>query len=152
MKDYKDKPTDTEEEKQLNASQREWVSSCFELPGDYTPERLYAKFADARWSDVCFAGKSFVVNGKLESYEAWKRRSLENAKLSLAFESTFKEICIARQLQGYTTIGTRFNLKDARKVPTARAALYRMYLIIITATLISTPPLEHDRSISCLSN
>jgi hypothetical protein len=125
MRDYIDKPDDTDEAKALNASQRDWINKCFQLPGDYTPERLYAKFADARWSDVCFAGKSFTINGKPETYEAWKKRSIENAKISLAFESTFKEICLARQIQGYTTIGTRFNLKDPRSVPLERAALYR---------------------------
>jgi hypothetical protein len=125
MKDHKDKPEDTAEDKAANAVQREWVNNCFQLPGDYSAERLYAKFADARWSDVVFAGKSFTINGKPESYEAWKKRSFENAKISLAFESTFKEICRVREIQGYTTIGTHFNLPDPRSVPVVRAALYR---------------------------
>ncbi|KAI1293913.1 hypothetical protein F5Y03DRAFT_373909 [Xylaria venustula] len=140
MKDPIDKATDSEEEKATNAAQREWVRKCFQLPGDYSSERLYAKFADARWSDVCFAGKSFTINGKPESYDAWKRRSLENARLSLAFESTFKEICIARQFQGLTTIGTRFRLKDARIIPAERAALYPPVTMIHQGYPYRMPP------------
>lgn len=127
MKDFKDKPDDSDETKEDNQKQREWIKKCFELPGDYTPARLYAKFADARWSNVTFAGKSFTINGKPESYESWKKRSIENARVSLAFESTFKEICRAREIQGLTTIGTRFQLDDPRKVPAERAATYRKW-------------------------
>ncbi|KAK0707165.1 hypothetical protein B0T21DRAFT_377299 [Apiosordaria backusii] len=122
MADFTDKPGDSQRLKDYNKKQRDWIANCFQLPGDYRPERLYAKFADARWGNFRFVGRSFVVNGIEEDYPVWRQDNLNNAKVANAFESVFKDIWTERQMAGLTTIGTKFNLDNPANV--ARPALY----------------------------
>ncbi|KAK3360759.1 hypothetical protein B0T25DRAFT_602581 [Lasiosphaeria hispida] len=124
MAEYKDEEGDSEVDKEFKRKKREWIANTFQLPGDYRAERLYAKFADARWGGESFrfVGRSFVVDGVSQTYEVWKMASRANAQVANAFESVFKSIWIDRQLSGLTTIGTRFSLDNPADV--SRPATY----------------------------
>lgn len=114
FENFDDTAEDTTKQKEYKAKQRKWVKDNFEVAGDYRPERLYAKMASGRWADVTFAGASFLVDGKKELYEEWKRQG-NNADVSDRLESLFKSISLRREEDGMTTIGTRFKL-DAAKI------------------------------------
>lgn len=127
MADFSDKEGDSEDLREYKRKQREWIDKSFQLPGDYRPERLYAKFADARWSNFKFVGKTFVIDGVPRDYPVWRLANEQNAAVSLAFEAVFKEIAIKREMKGLTTIGTKFNLDDPAKLA-SRPATYREFI------------------------
>ncbi|GJC97844.1 hypothetical protein ColKHC_06670 [Colletotrichum higginsianum] len=89
---------------------KEWLQKHFQVPGDYRPERIFAKFADAHWSQVSLVTNPFNKDDLKSVYEQWKNSSEKNASIGNAFEKVFQVIAVQRQNQGLTTIGTRFNL------------------------------------------
>ncbi|KAK2051795.1 hypothetical protein LY76DRAFT_673537, partial [Colletotrichum caudatum] len=110
---YDDNPLDTPEKRQYNKEMREWLQKYFQVPGDYRPERIFAKFADAHWSQVSLVTNPFNKDDLNSVYEQWKNSSEKNASIGNAFEKVFQVIAVQRQNQGLTTIGTRFNLDAA---------------------------------------
>ncbi|KAI8249180.1 hypothetical protein K4K53_000266 [Colletotrichum sp. SAR 10_77] len=105
---YDNNPLHTPERRQYNGQMREWLQKHFQVPGDYRPEQIFAKFADAHRSQV-----SLVTNplADLNSvYEQWKTSSEMNTNIGNASEKVFQIIAVQRQKEGFTTIGTRFNL------------------------------------------
>lgn len=127
MADYSDEPDDSDDLREYKRKQREWIDKSFQLPGDYRAERLYAKFADARWGNFKFVGKTFMIDGVARDYPVWKLASLKNARVANAFENVFKDIWVERQMAGLTTIGTRFNLDNPAET-TSRPATYREFI------------------------
>ncbi|OBR08062.1 hypothetical protein CH63R_09583 [Colletotrichum higginsianum IMI 349063] len=107
---YDDNPLDPPEKRQYNKEMREWLQKHFQVPGDYRPERIFAKFADAHWSQVSLVTNPFNKDDLKSVYEQWKNSSEKNASIGNAFEKVFQVIAVQRQNQGLTTIGTRFNL------------------------------------------
>jgi hypothetical protein len=119
-----DTAEDTALQKAYKATQRQWIQDNFEIPGDYRPERLYAKMASGRWADITFAGSSFLVDGEAKLYEQWKRQGT-NSTMSDALESIFKAVSLKREENGMTTIGTSFKM-DAAKI-CRQIQLYHQY-------------------------
>lgn len=113
---YQDQPNDTPEKKEINRQNREWIANNFEVPGDYRPERLFAKMSAARWNEMTFAGTSFTLNGKTETWEAWSKK-LENLSAAQTIRYLFERIWLEREIQGWTSIGTRFALDGDKAKP-----------------------------------
>ncbi|UKZ80878.1 hypothetical protein TrVFT333_008643 [Trichoderma virens FT-333] len=122
---FEDAPDDDDAKKNRKKKQRDFIHNNFEVPGDYRPERLYAKMASGWWGEgVSFAGPSSMADKSSDEYATWKEVK-ENDHASSTLESIFKDISLKREEDGMTTIGTRFNLDgkipehDATYAPTS---------------------------------
>ncbi|KAK4455334.1 hypothetical protein QBC34DRAFT_460221 [Podospora aff. communis PSN243] len=140
MANWKDEPGDSPELLELKKKKRDWIDQTFQRAGDYRAERLYAKFADARWGGESFrfVGKTFIVDGKPIDYQVWKTLNMQNARVAMAFENVFKEICVLRQIQGLTTVGTKFSLDKPSEV--GRPATYPPVTMIHQGFPYRMPP------------
>ncbi|CAM1508036.1 Fc.00g048840.m01.CDS01 [Cosmosporella sp. VM-42] len=120
QQDLRDDPNDDEATKQYKKERRQWIADNFDVPGDYRPERLYAKMADAHWNDMKFEKSSFIIDGKRTNWDSWSRIG-DNRKVADSLKMILQNICYERETQGLTSAGFSFKFDPKEPLDPQRA-------------------------------
>ncbi|KHN93730.1 uncharacterized protein MAM_08401 [Metarhizium album ARSEF 1941] len=87
----------------------DFIHNKFDVPGDYSIARLYAKLADAHWSNFDYDNSQFGYNpdGSPRSWAQLKKQ-FEGIDISLPF--MLRKWAETQEKKGLTTTGVQFNL------------------------------------------
>ncbi|EFY96362.2 hypothetical protein X797_008361 [Metarhizium robertsii] len=93
----------------------DFIHDKFDIPGDYSIERLYAKLADAHWRDFDFANSQFGVNSD-GSKRSWGQLIKQYPYLETDLQIMLNHWALDQEQKGLTTTGVKFNLPPPDKI------------------------------------
>ncbi|PLB53296.1 hypothetical protein P170DRAFT_379929 [Aspergillus steynii IBT 23096] len=93
----------------------DFIHGKFDVPGDYSIQRLYAKLADAHWRDFDYANSQFGVNTD-GSPRSWGQLIKQYPYLETDLQIMLNHWALEQEQKGLTTTGIKFTLPPPDKI------------------------------------
>ncbi|KAF7549247.1 hypothetical protein G7Z17_g6522 [Cylindrodendrum hubeiense] len=93
----------------------DFMHDKFDIPGDYSIERLFAKLADAHWKDFDFTNSQFGFNGD-GSNRSWGQLIKQYPFLETDLQIMLSHWALVQEQNGLTTTGIKFTLPPPEKI------------------------------------
>ncbi|GAP90433.1 hypothetical protein SAMD00023353_4500050 [Rosellinia necatrix] len=87
----------------------DFIHNKFDVPGDYSVARLYAKLADAHWSNFDYDNSQFGYNPD-KTPRSWAQLKKQFVGIDISLPFMLKNWATTQEKKGLTTTGVKFSL------------------------------------------